>query len=148
MHPQDGQEPPHPQVPPLWADVSAQQTPTTPEPGPSPQGATDRLGGSPAGSSDAPAPVAPSWSALTAPAQQVPEAQLPAPTAFAPQPVDAPAQAPEPAAPAFRPVHEAPASAFQPVHPAQPVSPAQPVKQEPITGVPMSFPADLRGPSS
>ncbi|MFD6165436.1 2-amino-4-hydroxy-6-hydroxymethyldihydropteridine diphosphokinase [Oerskovia sp. NPDC060287] len=137
VHPQDGQEPPHPQVPPLWSDVSA-------------QGAADHLGATPpTGSSDDEAPALPSWSALTAPAQQAaPGPQLPPQTAIAPEPVDRPAQAPEPAAPAFRPVHESPASAFQPVHPAQPVPPAQPVKQEPITGVPMSFPADLRGPSS
>ncbi len=150
VHPQDGQEPPHPQVPPLWADVSAQEPPTTPDPDSSAQGAPGHAGAAPAVSSDA--PVTPSWSALTAPAQQAgpSEDPFPAQRAFAPEPVGrpAPAPAPEPAAPAFSPVHETPTSAFQPVHPAQPVVPAQPVTQEPITGVPMSFPADLRGPSS
>lgn len=120
VHPQDGQEPPHAQVPPLWADVS-QSAP-----------AVERR-------------------AQAAPAQAAPAG--PAPAAAAPAPV----AAEEPVIPQFHPVHQAPASPFEP-QPA-PVAPEQQGSQQaaqqdpqtqqgPITGVPMSFPAELRGPSS
>ncbi|MEK8227630.1 hypothetical protein NKG05_18195 [Oerskovia sp. M15] len=53
------------------------------------------------------------------------------------------------AAPESRPVHQEPVSTFQPAE----VQSAQQVRRStsqeaPITGVPMSFPADLRGPTS
>ncbi|GAA3231032.1 2-amino-4-hydroxy-6-hydroxymethyldihydropteridine diphosphokinase [Oerskovia jenensis] len=107
VHPQDGQEPPHAQVPPLWADVS--------HAAPAPEPPADVF---PVHSAPAPA----------APARTVPE---------------------EPVAPQFHPVHPAPAGAFLP--PQAPNDPEQQdsaTAQPPITGVPMSFPADLRGPSS
>ncbi|MFF3065378.1 2-amino-4-hydroxy-6-hydroxymethyldihydropteridine diphosphokinase [Oerskovia sp. NPDC057915] len=112
VHPQDGQEPPHAQVPPLWADVS-QSAPAVEQ----------RAQAAPAQTS----PAAPA-----APAPAVPE---------------------EPVTPQFHPVHPAPASPFEPqpapVTPEQQgAQPAPPTQQGPITGVPMSFPAELRGPSS
>ncbi|QDW64388.1 2-amino-4-hydroxy-6-hydroxymethyldihydropteridine diphosphokinase [Oerskovia sp. KBS0722] len=118
VHPQDGQEPPHAQVPPLWADVSQS------------------------------APVV-EQRAQAAPAQAVPAAPAPA--------APAPVATEEPVTPQFHPVHQAPASPFEPQQ--APVAPEQqgsqqappqvpPAQQGPITGVPMSFPAELRGPSS
>jgi 2-amino-4-hydroxy-6-hydroxymethyldihydropteridine diphosphokinase/dihydroneopterin aldolase len=115
VHPQDGQEPPHAQVPPLWADVS-QSAPAVEQ------------------------------RAQAAPAQAAPAG--PAPVA-----------AEEPVTPQFHPVHQAPASPFEPqrapVAPEQQGSQQAPPAQQgpsaqqgPITGVPMSFPAELRGPSS
>ncbi|MFE4464404.1 2-amino-4-hydroxy-6-hydroxymethyldihydropteridine diphosphokinase [Oerskovia sp. NPDC056781] len=111
VHPQDGQEPPHAQVPPLWSDVS-QSAP-----------------------------------AVEQRAQAVPAQAAPAGPAG-----PAPVVSEEPVTPQFHPVHQAP-SPFEPQQsPATPEQqgsqPAQPTQQGPITGVPMSFPAELRGPSS
>ncbi|TGJ95399.1 hypothetical protein DLJ96_12580, partial [Actinotalea fermentans ATCC 43279 = JCM 9966 = DSM 3133] len=101
VHPQDGQEPPHAQVPPLWADVS----------------------------------------------QSAPAVEQRA------QVAQAPAAPEEPVTPQFHPVHQTPASPFEPqpdpvAAEQQGSQPVPPSPQAPITGVPMSFPAELRGPSS
>lgn len=102
VHPQDGQEPPHAQVPPLWADVSQAASATEPR---------------------AQVPPTPAGHAQVAPE--------------------------EPVTPQFHPVHQAPANPFEPQQPAPAVEQqGGPSAQPPITGVPMSFPADLRGPSS
>ncbi|WP_336707722.1 2-amino-4-hydroxy-6-hydroxymethyldihydropteridine diphosphokinase [Oerskovia sp. USHLN155] len=108
VHPQDGQEPPHAQVPPLWSDVS-QSAP-----------------------------------AVEQRAQAVPAQAAPA--------APAPVASEEPVTPQFHPVHQAP-SPFEPQQAPvtteqQGSQPASPTQQGPITGVPMSFPAELRGPSS
>ena len=52
-----------------------------------------------------------------------------------------------PVAPGFAPVNDPSRSPFPAGN--EPAAPGEvPVQQAPITGVPMSFPADLRGPAS